>query len=504
MEQSGFVVALDLGTSKIVGLMGRRNEQGVISILASESIPSDNCVKHGVVYNIDEAAGKIKKIINLLENKSGRKIGKVYISVAGKSLRAIEHTLSKDLGSETEITFSVIDQMEQQARQIRPEFLTNYSVVAPEIFLDGRYDEDPIGKNASVVEGRYRLIVGRPNIKSSLTKVITEKNNLEIAGFIVGPVAAGAIVLDESEKQAGCALIDFGAGTTTLSIYKEGLLRYMIVIPFGGRTITKDVQELGFVDNAAESYKIKYGRVGKDKNKQATTTSEVDVKELNKVIQLREEEIVLNVINQIKESGFAGELEAGIIMTGGACQLNGLAEFLEEKIQMKVRKGAAKRLYINNVSDLLQNPAYTQCLGLLLFANENCERKEYSNTINYFDYNGAPSSGAGSSGSRNPNQQPSYRNSYSERNVEKDPEETAPTYRRPERYYEEHPEPQQEEIYENEIEEKVEATHKRRIEPIKDIRERPTRREKDKKSPGLFDIFGKIQNLGGTMFKDED
>lgn len=495
MEQSGFVVAIDLGTSKIVGLMGRRNEQGVISILASESIPSDNAVKHGVVYNIDEAAGKIKKIINLLENKSGRKIGKVYVSVAGKSLRAIEHTVSKDLGSDTEITFSIIDQMEQQARQNRPEFLTNYSVVAPEIFLDGRYEEDPIGKYASIVEGRYRLIVGRPNIKSSLTKAITDKNNLDIAGFIVGPVATGAIVLDEMEKQSGCALIDFGAGTTTLSIYKEGLLRYMVVIPFGGRTITKDVRELGFVDNAAESYKIKYGRVGKDKNKQATTTSEVDVKELNKVIQLREEEIILNIIHQIKESGFAGQLESGIIMTGGASLLSGLAEFLEEKTQMKVRKGAAKRLYINNVSDLLQNPAYTQCLGLLLFANENCERKEYSNTINYFDYNKASSSASSSN-------QPSYRDGYSDRKIGKDAEEKAPNYRRTEKRYEEEPEIEKEDVYEEEAE-TIEAAYKRRIEPIKEIRDRP-KREKEKKAPGLFDIFGKIQNLGGTMFKDED
>ena len=225
MEQAGFIVGIDLGTSKIVGLMGRKNEQGVISILASESIPSDNCVKHGVVYNIDEASGKIKKLINLLENKSGRKIGKVYVSIAGKSLRAIEYSLTKDLGVESDVTFAVIDQMEQQARQNKPEFLTNYSVVAPEIFLDGQYDEDPINKTASVVEGRYRLIVGRPNIKSNLNRCLVEKNQLEIAGYIVGPVAAGAIVLDEADKQAGCALIDFGAGTTTLSIYKGGLLR---------------------------------------------------------------------------------------------------------------------------------------------------------------------------------------------------------------------------------------------------------------------------------------
>ena len=128
MEQTGFIVGIDLGTSKIVGVLGRKNEQGVISILASESIPSDSCVKYGVIYNIDEAAGKIKKLISLLENKTGKKIGKVYVSVAGKSLRAIEHNETKLSDGTSPITFAVLDGMEQQAKLNKPDFFTNYSV----------------------------------------------------------------------------------------------------------------------------------------------------------------------------------------------------------------------------------------------------------------------------------------------------------------------------------------------------------------------------------------
>lgn len=456
MEQTGFIVGIDLGTSKIVGLLGRKNEQGVISILASESIPSDSCIKHGSIYNIDETAGKIKKLINLLENKSGRKIAKVYVSVSGMSLRAIEYSVIKDLGSDTEVQFSVIDQMEQQARSNKPDFMTNYSVVAPEFFIDGQQVEDPLGQYGSIIEGRYRLIVGRPTIKSNLIKCITEKNQIGIAGFIVGPVAAGAIVLDEADKQRGCALIDFGAGTTTVSIYKNGLLRYMIVIPFGGKTITKDIQELGFVESSAEAAKIKYGRVGKDKSKQNTPAStEIDIKELNKVIQLREEEIVLNVLNQIKESGYFGQLEAGVILIGGASQLKGLPEFLEEKLQMSVKVGVAKRLYINNVADLLQNPAYAQCLGLLLFANENCEKKEVVEET--------------------PKEEPS--------NIKSKPKSKQPAPVEDDDEYEE----EEDDEYEEEED------------------ERPRRKKKQpKKQKTLFDFFGKIQNLGGTMFKDED
>lgn len=461
MEQTGFIVGIDIGTSKIIGLLGRKNEQGVVSILASESIPSDSCVKHGVVYNIDETAGKIKKIISLLENKTGRKIGKVYVSVAGMSLRAMEYSVIKDFGSDTEVQFSVIDQMENQARMNKPDFMTNYSVVAPEFFIDGEDVEDPLGKQGTVLEGRYRLIVGRPNIKTNLIKCITEKNQLEIAGFIVGPVAAGAIVLDEADKQKGCVLIDFGAGTTTLSIYKGGLLRYMAVVPFGGRTITKDIQELGFVDTTAEAAKLKYGRVGKDKNNklQPISSSDIDIKELNKVIQLREDEIVLNVLNQIKESGYHEQLEAGAILIGGASLMKGLPEFLEEKLGIPVKKGIAKRLYINNAADLLQNPAYTQCLGLLLFANENCEKKEIT--------------------------------------IERPkPEVQEPLNIRP-TTAKRQPQPQVEEEYEEE-------EYEEEYEEEEEIEEKPKRKKEPKKQKTLFDFFGKIQNLGGTMFKDED
>lgn len=375
MDQSGFVVGIDLGTSKITGVVGRKNEQGVITILASEIIPSDSCVRYGVIYNIDEAAGKIKKLVNLLENKIGRKIGKTYVSVAGKSLRAIEHTELKVQDSKMPVPFTLLDEMEQRAKQNKPEFFANYSVLSPEYYLDGQPEEDAIDKPASSVEVRYRLIIGRPNIKSSLQKSI-DKANLDIAGFIVGPVATGALVLDPAERQAGCALVDFGAGTTTVSIYKDGLLRYMSVIPFGGRTITKDIQALGFVYESAESYKIRYGKLGKRDKKNSIVNSDVDLRELNKVIQLRSDEIFLNVIHQIKESGFADSLEAGIIITGGASQLNGLPEYFAEKAGLPVKKANVKRVYINNAADLLQNPVYTQSLSLLLFANENCEKKE--------------------------------------------------------------------------------------------------------------------------------
>lgn len=451
MDQAGFIVGIDLGTSKIVGVLGRKNEQGVITILASETIPSDSCVRYGVIYNIDEAAGKIKKLINLLENKTAKKIGKVYVSVAGKSLRAIDHSETQVLVDDTTVTFGLLDKMEQQAKLNKPQFFTNYSVIAPEYYLDGKHEESPIDKNATTVEGHYRLIVGRPNIKNNLQKAITEKCHVDIAGYIVGPVATAALVLEEADRQAGCALVDFGAGTTTVSIYKDGLLRHLTVIPFGGRTISKDVAALGFAPDSAETYKIRYGKVGKDKSKPTegeTISPDVDLRELNKVIQLRQDEILLNVINLIRQSGYADKLNAGIIAIGGASQLNGLIEYFADKSKLPVRKGGVKRVYINNVSEIVQNPTYTQSLGTLLFGSENCEKKE--------DEQEAATSPI-------ENTQPIATPS---------PELKAETHKKEEK---EEPQPKN-----------------------------PKKTKEDKKQTSLFKFFEKVQNFGGTMFDGEE
>lgn len=456
MEQSGFIVGIDFGSSKMVGVVGRKNEQGVITILASESITSDGCMKFGVIYNIDEAAGKFKKLINLLENKIGKKIGKVYVSVAGKSLRAMEHHETKLQAENTSVTFATLDRMEQQAKLNKPDFFTNYSVLAPEYYLDGNYEADPIDKIATTIEGRYRLIIGRPNIKNNLIKTITDKAQIEIAGFIVGPVATGVLVVDEADREAGCALVDFGAATTTVSIYKGGLLRHMSVIPFGGRTVTKDIAALGFAFPSAETYKIRYGKVGKDKTRAETgndVSPDVDLRELNKVIQLREDEILLNVINQIKLSGYSDKLDAGIITIGAASQLTGLTEHFAAKAQLPVKRGVVKRVYINNAADLLQNLAYTQCLGLLIFANENCEKKDI------------------------PVPEPEY---------------IAPPMK---------PviQPQPEEVQQPPVKEEVEDT---------ESKSKKGKKEKEEKTGGrqtsIFGLFEKIQNFGGTMFKDEE
>lgn len=376
--QSGFIAAIDLGTSKITGVVGRKNENNVISVMACESIPSNNCIRRGTVYNIEETGAKVRKLVNLLENKLGRKIGKVYVSLAGQSLQTVEFREMKQLSSSGIVTDSVVAQLRQAAEKFTPEIKRKYAIADVEYFIDDKPERNPVGVTCSQIEADYEIIVGRPNLGSNIEKSIKSKAELEIAGFIVGALASAAIALNEEEKELGCAFVDFGAGTTTLSVYKGGILRRMVVIPFGGKTITKDICKLNFIESEAEQLKIKFGKAMESQDTSFfsspfSSKPDVDLTELNKVIVMRLDEITANLKQQIKLSGYEGQLGAGLVITGGASQLKNLDTYLADKLKMPVRKASAKKTFVNNYPELTNDPALTQALGMLLFGEDDCE-----------------------------------------------------------------------------------------------------------------------------------
>ncbi|MDR0422844.1 MAG: cell division protein FtsA [Proteiniphilum sp.] len=380
MTQSGFIAVIDLGTSKIKGVAGRKNENGVISILASSSIDSGNSIRRGMIYNIEQAGANVHKLIMMLENSLERKIGKVYVSLSGQSLHTVEfnETLRVPSGIVTE---EDVNRLRKSAEKFQPELKRNYRIADVEYYIDDEPEPSPVGVTGSEIEAGFKLIVGRPNLLVNIEKSITAKTDLKIANYIVGPMVSAAIALNEEEKELGCAFLDFGAGTTTLSVYKGGILRRMIVIPFGGKNLTKDICALNFTENDAEQLKIKFGKALESHEgpmflSPFSSKPDVDLTELNKVIAMRLDEITANIWEQILLSGYEGQLGAGLIITGGASQLKNLDLYLTQKLKMPVRKAFAKKTFINNSSDLMHDPSFTQALGMLLFARENCEMKK--------------------------------------------------------------------------------------------------------------------------------
>ncbi len=382
MAYTDFIAAIDLGTSHMVGMVGTKNAAGVLSIIAYEIENSATCIRRGCVYNVEETANKIKRLILKLENKlHGSKIGKVYVGVGGQSLRSIEHTVLKVLGPEGVVTEEVIQSLYQECCSFRPDMLDVLAAVSPTYFLDGKPEPSPVGIPCNRIEARYKLIVGRPSLKRYIVNSISERAKVEIAGIIVSPLALANVVLTDDEKDLGCALIGFGAGVTTLTVYKSGKLVNLSVIPFGGSLITRDITNLHVVESEAERIKLTYGcaTVDKDNDLAIQVSSadglglkEIKLAELNTVIEARLKEILENVYARLEATGLVNSLGAGIVITGGGAVLKGLPETIKDRLKMEVRYSSVRKGIVEGGEMVAGNPQYAVAVGLLLQGTKNC------------------------------------------------------------------------------------------------------------------------------------
>lgn len=194
MTYTDFIAAIDLGSSHMVGMVGVKDASGSLSVINYEVESSSSCIRRGCVYNVKETASKIKRLILKLENKlNGAKIGKVYIGLGGQSIRSIDHTVCKVLGTEGVVTESIIESLYQECLTYRPEMLSVLDVVSPSYYLDDRLESNPVGVSCSRIEARYKLIVGRPSLKLNVINSIAEQANIEVAGILVSPLALGDV-----------------------------------------------------------------------------------------------------------------------------------------------------------------------------------------------------------------------------------------------------------------------------------------------------------------------
>lgn len=384
MKQSEYIAAIDLGTSKMIAMVGRKNDQGIISIISAEKESSDNCIRRACVYNVEETANKINNLLFQLNQKLNPKINKIYVGLGGQSLRTEIYSVKKEIPN-TIVTDKIINSLKEECKQYEPELAEVLDIVSPEYFLDGRQEMNPVGVQCSNIEARFKLILGRPSLKRTLTKSIQEKANTEIADFIIAPIATATAVLTDTEKELGCALIEFGAGVTYLSIYKNNLLKYLIALPLGGNVITKDISSLNILEKEAEDLKIRFGSalIEIDNDTRIETakmaeglygSKEIELSKLNNVIEARVDEIIANIIHQINESGFANALGAGIIITGGGAALRNLPEAIKIKSGYDVRIASVKKTLVNQAAELSQEYGNSEVIGLLALGKYNCAK----------------------------------------------------------------------------------------------------------------------------------
>lgn len=371
------ICAIEFGTSRISAIIAQRDENGHATIRAIENEPANGCVHHGYIYNVEEAAAKVKGLMQKLANRlSSDKliIGKAYVGLAGMSIHSMPHDVTIHLGEETEITDEILQSLRQKSFEVPLDGYDLYEVEAMYYHVDGRLCQNPKGARATEITAFNQLIIGRTFIRRN-AKETMERAGLEIAGFMVLPLTTGDI-LSDVEKQQGCVLVNFGAGTTTVAIYKN-TLRHLAVIPIGGDAITYDIMSAGLKREKAEEVKTSWASAFSNSGGDFYTSSYsaanagIEISQLNRIVQFRYEEIIANVRRQIEISGIKEEINGGWVLTGGATAQRGLYTLISQQFFVGV-KGRPYLAITGNGEE--KRTRYAALLSMAARATEDCRK----------------------------------------------------------------------------------------------------------------------------------
>jgi cell division protein FtsA len=380
-----FIVAVDLGTSHLTGIVGRRNESGKLSILARETEEGNTGIRRGCVFNIGETATMLNNLLRRLESRlEGGRIAKVYIGIGGQSVRAIDLVVSHELGGEEEVTEEALDLLHEECRAYKPEGLDVLDIVPPAYRVDGKKTLNPVGVPCRNIEAHFKLIVGRPSLRKHVLNV-AERAHVRVASIVISPLVQAEAVLTDNEKELGCALVDFGAGVTSVTVYKRGRLQSLNVIPLGARLITRDLTGLNLVETEAERVKVTYGAA--EVNKEDTSTvqvngedsmglSDIRLMDINTLVEARAKEILENVLVRLETPEVEKMLGGGVVITGGGANLRHVAELMKARLKREIRYASLRKGLFDHASAACDDPVNAVAVGILLIPDaENCARR---------------------------------------------------------------------------------------------------------------------------------
>lgn len=338
------IVAIELGSSKISGVAGQIMNDGSLKVLAYAGVPSSSCIRHGAVYNLDKTANAIAEVVERLNTILSTNIEKVYVGYNAKGLKSIISKVEHQFDEETVVSQEVLDDMFQQCSEIEYEGYVNLFQESQEYVVDNKRgtETDPMGVACRSLGGSYLNILLRKQVADYIAQCFMMAQVEIVDGYVAPMVQADAILTDD-DRQQGCVLVDYGADTTTVSVYKNGMLRYLRVIPLGSALITRDLSSVLKIEpEQAEQLKCTYGLcnlIGSQDDSETIMIGDrkVLLKEIGDIIEARNEEIIRNVCAQIKASGYGEVLYAGIVLTGGGSQLRQLDQVFM-KLMPSMRK----------------------------------------------------------------------------------------------------------------------------------------------------------------------
>ena len=382
MAVTEFIVAIELGSSRISGIAGKKLPDGSIQILAMASENASECIRKGVIYNLDKTTQSLTSIIKKLESTLKASIGKVYIGMGGQSLRTIRNTEVRHMDEETKISQELIDSLKDSNRSVP---IVGYQIlgVAPQEYKVGNdLIVEPVGVQTDHIEARFLNIIARKNVKENINRCC-DPVSIEIAEDaedLIAPLALADAVLTSGEKRSGCVLVDFGADTTTVSVYKNNILRHLAVIPLGGNNITRDICSQQIEEEDAEALKIKFAQAysepqeNEDENKTYHLEGRCSINAilLEDIVEARVNEILDNVAHQISLSSYDGKLLAGAVITGGGINLRNMEEAFIKRTKMdKLRVSKDTHISLKGL-EVKKDGTCNTLIALLAAGKENC------------------------------------------------------------------------------------------------------------------------------------
>ena len=370
-NNSDIIVGLDIGTTKVSIIIGKRNQFNKIEILATGKSVSSG-VSRGIVSNIDKTVGSIKLALEEVKNKNNVEINEVVVGIAGQHIKSLQHRgeIVRD-NIDIEIGQEDIDKLkENMFKLITIPGEEVIHVIPQEYTVDGEDGiQDPKGMAGVKLEANFHVITAQVGAVRNIMRCV-EKAGLTPKELILEPFASAIATLDEDELREGVALVDIGGGTTDVAIFLDKIIRHTAVIPFGGNIVTKDIKTgLSILDKQAELLKIKFGSAMYTDDQENVMVSipglrgrepkEIAVKNLSEIIGARMKEIIDLVYHEIKVSGYENKLMTGIVLTGGGSQLKSLQQLVSFITAKETRIGYPNEHLSSESKDLVTSPMFS-------------------------------------------------------------------------------------------------------------------------------------------------
>ena len=396
-NMSDIIVGLDIGTTKIAIMVGRKNKYGKLEILATAKAVS-NGVARGIVANIDQTVNSIKEAIEEIKQKSNIAINEVFVGIAGQHIKSLQHR-GQIVREKIDIEINDDDLARLKSNMFKLITIPGEEVIhviPQEYTVDGEDSiHDPRGMAGVKLEANFHVITAQVGAVRNIMRCV-EKANLKPKELVLEPFASAVATLDSDEKREGVALVDIGGGTTDVAIFLDNIIRHTAVIPFGGNVITKDIKSgLQILEKQAELLKIKFGSAMYTEDQENVVVSipglrgrepkEIAVKNLTEIIGSRMKEIIDLVYHEIKVSGYENKLMTGIVLTGGGSQLRNLKQLVAYITGKENRIGYPNEHLSSESKDTVVSPMYSTGVGLVLKGFEHSKKESKNININEQD-----------------------------------------------------------------------------------------------------------------------